>query len=308
MRKYKPSVLVGITTYGRGRIKHLRSVVESVMAQTIEPLGIIVVDNSSNPETARALSEYPKVIYVDPGENVGPAGGYHIVIKRARDIPEADYLLILDDDSMLCVNDALETYIRYFERIRAKEPSLGALTCTRGESTISLKIVGRKFVKCEPTDEPVEIHLCGNSGLFISRDVFSVVNYRKELFFGTEDFTFCVDIIAKGFKIYILKDKMIRFCVKQVPHEASHTFLGKRILIYSPWRTYYTFKNYMMLIILHAKIIPRFNIFSLKLLLMIPLYLMFGHPKQSYYALLGIIDFLRGRMGKRFEPGGYDEN
>ncbi len=290
-----PSVAVGIVTYGPKRLGYLRPVLDSVMSQTVKPCQVIVVDNGSNPEIQKFLLEYPNTKYIDPGENTGPAGGYYRIICQARQISEADFLLLLDDDSLLSSKDAIETYIREFQRIVSSvEPKLGALSCRRGESTI---IKNLKILK-----------MCGNSGLFLKREVFEKVNYRHDLFFGQEDFYFCASILKAGYRIYGIPHRLIEFLEPQLKWERKKFANIELPLPKAPaWRWYYATRNRILLYryIFGNKRVALEFCKSIARMILYPI--LWRDWRYSKFILWGLVDFLRGRMGRVVEPEGYDE-
>lgn len=305
----QPNVMIGIVTYGSRRASSLCQVIESAMAQTVEPQEIVIVDNASCPEIQETLRRYPKVKYIDPGENTGPAGGYCRIILHARANKGTDFLLLLGDDSLLSTKDAIEIYLEEFQRIKDSiEPNLGCLTCTRGELTINLKITKGRLVRCQQQSDPYGVHLCGNSGLFVNRNVFENVNYRQDLFFGIEDFYFCASIFKAGYKIYKIPHNLITF-TEPIPVKSTIRFMNKQIILCPCWKTYYGTRNYLVFYkYLFGQQSIAFILLTIKTIATAFILMITGHLRHSKYMLMGLFDFFRNKMGKTIEPEGYDEN
>ncbi len=87
-----------IVTYNRS-VK-LKKVVEALLAQTVRPDVIYVIDNASTDDTAAVVEAMtdPSVRHVRLPENIGGAGGFHEGMRIAYE-QGAQYLWISDDDA-----------------------------------------------------------------------------------------------------------------------------------------------------------------------------------------------------------------
>jgi glycosyltransferase involved in cell wall biosynthesis len=89
----KRDVSVVITFYNRER--YIDYAVQSVLAQTLKPLEIIIVNNCSSEFARRSLDRYADVCrIIDLPKNVGPAGARNAGIEAAR----GAFVALLDDD------------------------------------------------------------------------------------------------------------------------------------------------------------------------------------------------------------------
>lgn len=104
-----PRVFVVIVTYHR--LRFLRLALEAVRSQTHVPHRILVVNNGSDPETARYLEDQARngVETLHVPENVGPAGGFALGLERA-DREDATHVWLMDDD-VVCASDVLERLV-----------------------------------------------------------------------------------------------------------------------------------------------------------------------------------------------------
>jgi glycosyltransferase involved in cell wall biosynthesis len=90
-------VTVAIPTYRRDR--YLKDALESVLAQTVTDLEIVVSDNASSESTRALVDSYrdPRIVYSPLGENIGIHGN----LTRCLHLGSAPYVaVLLDDDTM----------------------------------------------------------------------------------------------------------------------------------------------------------------------------------------------------------------
>jgi glycosyltransferase involved in cell wall biosynthesis len=92
----RPLVTVAISTYNRAA-GYLREAYASALAQTYEPLEIVVVDNASTDATAELIAAAgdPRVRYVRNEKNIGANGNFNACLQHARG---TWFLLLHDDD------------------------------------------------------------------------------------------------------------------------------------------------------------------------------------------------------------------
>ncbi len=87
-----------IVTFNRSG--KLSKVIDTVMAQTVRPDVIYVIDNASTDDTGDVVAAKADdtIRYVRLPENVGGAGGFHAGMKLAYD-QGVDFMWIMDDDA-----------------------------------------------------------------------------------------------------------------------------------------------------------------------------------------------------------------
>ena len=111
-----PSVYIILLTY------QMRDVAErclfSLKKLTYPNLRIIVVDNNSNDGTEQAIkNQFPEVVTLQTGQNLGYTGGNNYGIRFAMD-NGADYALILNPDTILANPHFIEEMVDYAEMNR----------------------------------------------------------------------------------------------------------------------------------------------------------------------------------------------
>ena len=94
----KPLVTVGISTYNRAD-GYLREALASALAQTYEPLEIVISDNASTDATGELVAEMAdeRVRYVRLDANVGANGNFNHCLEMAQ----GEYFLLLHDDDRI---------------------------------------------------------------------------------------------------------------------------------------------------------------------------------------------------------------
>jgi glycosyltransferase involved in cell wall biosynthesis len=106
-----PAVTVLIPTYNRA--DYLPECIDSVLAQTIPPVQVVVVNDGSTDHTREAVASFgSKLEYVEK-PNGGKPSALNLGLPRAR----GDYVWIMDDDDA-ALPDALETHLAVLEKDR----------------------------------------------------------------------------------------------------------------------------------------------------------------------------------------------
>lgn len=102
----KAKVTVIIPTYNRAG--YIRESIDSVLAQTLKPFQLIVVDDGSDDDTGKVLDSYgDRIIKIGQRNRGKPAA-----INAALPLVEGDFIWIFDDDDVACEN-ALERHVGF---------------------------------------------------------------------------------------------------------------------------------------------------------------------------------------------------
>ncbi len=92
-------VVAVIVTWNRRALLH--ESVTAVTGQTRRPDAVVVVDNASTDGTDAELRSWqPRVDVVRLADNIGGAGGFAVGIERAVQQHDADWIWLLDDDTV----------------------------------------------------------------------------------------------------------------------------------------------------------------------------------------------------------------
>ncbi len=94
----KPLVTIAIPTYNRAE-SYLRGVIESALAQTWQPLEIIIGDNASTDATPQVIAGYddPRIRHLRHAENIGANGNFNSLLDEAA----GEWFLLLHDDDLV---------------------------------------------------------------------------------------------------------------------------------------------------------------------------------------------------------------
>ena len=289
-----------ITTFDRQDV--LRATIDAVRAQTRPPDVLVVVDNGGSARTRDVVDAYDDVEYVDPGENLGSAGGcaFGIEYLHARG---CDWMHSVDDDNAPKTADTIERMLDLAER---HPRGLGAIAATgaywdwrRGE------------VKRVPDDElhgDLEIDIIGGSNqLTVHRSVVDAIGPpEKRFFFGFYDPLYSLRIKQAGFRIWVDGDLMREYRQRTDRLGISYgPSLRPRDPMHALWRRYYVSRNYIyrMRVTFDRPDLARRE--AAKGLARSAMAWTRGPAYGWRYTSLqvrGIADGYRGRLGRRVEP------
>jgi len=104
-----PRVSVLVATYNRASL--LPESLESVLAQTVPPHQVIVINDGSTDDTRAAVKAYSgKILYLEQWPNGGKSAALNLGMQHVT----GDYVWIMDDDD-LALPDALERQLEILE-------------------------------------------------------------------------------------------------------------------------------------------------------------------------------------------------
>jgi glycosyltransferase involved in cell wall biosynthesis len=94
----KPLVTIAIPTFNRAH-SYLRGVIEAALAQTWEPLEILVGDNASTDQTPELIASFhdSRIRHLRHPENIGANGNFNRLLEEAR----GEWFLLLHDDDLV---------------------------------------------------------------------------------------------------------------------------------------------------------------------------------------------------------------
>ncbi len=99
MKKSRPHVYIGIVTYNSA--KHMRSCIPALLAQTYQPLTIIVYDNNSTDGIVQVVRKFGiTVIFLQSRKNLGYGAG-HNAILQSIEVKDTDFYMTLNPDAIL---------------------------------------------------------------------------------------------------------------------------------------------------------------------------------------------------------------
>jgi GT2 family glycosyltransferase len=231
-----------VATFDRPAI--LRATLQTILQQTRPPEYILVVDNGTDPQTqavARSFAEQ-HVGYHHLGHNGGPAGAGAYALPALVEMGY-EWIFCGDDDDPPLTPDTFERLLALTRRVRPPVGGVGAtgsLWNWRTGTRAPLREVTRDGVGYVDA-------IGGGRQLIVSRDaVLKAGPPRAELFFGQEDFEFCLRIRKAGFNMAV--DAALFGEYARLIHERRTAPPPVRGTLRPPadlWRQYYNSRNYI---------------------------------------------------------------
>jgi len=205
--------------------KILQDCLESIYNTQINySYDIIVVDNHSEDGSVELIkNKFHKVILIENNKNIGFAKANNRAIKIAK----TDYILLLNDDTIVTQNDCFNNMVRFMQ----KTPGVGVLGCKLLYPDGTLQSLGAKYTsaweifknqilfnktwkrfrKNKVKDNILKrVDWVSGACLLTSRKVFEKVGMLKEDYFMYgEDVEFCYRVHKAGWEIGVLTNESI---------------------------------------------------------------------------------------------------
>lgn len=200
-----PRISVCIPCYDQG--KYLAECVESVLAQTVKPHEIIVINDGSHDDTRYVAAQYPEIKYVEQ-VNKGLASARNAGIMNAT----GDYFYPLDADDMM-LETCLEAVGKKIEETNADVVAPSFKCFGKHNDTIILT----KDPKLEDF-KPVNFQPQNRIGYFsaIKREaLLEVGGYSPRMTFGYEDYHLWIDLLKRGKKFVTIQEPLILYRTKE---------------------------------------------------------------------------------------------
>jgi glycosyltransferase involved in cell wall biosynthesis len=204
--EFNKSVSIIIPT--RNEADTLEECLKSILAQSISPLEIIIVDGGSTDNTLEIAEKYAARI-IKEGEFASPANARNLGAENAK----GDVLLIMDADIMLeknCLGQALELF---------KDRNVIAVVPNESNSNHSyLEVIQRKWNEGSRTPINIGLRNAKISGLvfFVRKKVFEKVRFNTAYGFGEDDdFSTRVEREFNGYKILNAENCKV---ISHLPH------------------------------------------------------------------------------------------
>ena len=211
MIQKKAEIVAVVVTYNR--LELLKQNIECLRDQTMQP-DILLIDNASTDGTAEWAKAQSDILYMNPGENLGGAGGFSYGMKKAAEAGYT-YIWIMDDDC-LPKEGALEALLRADRNLQGNYGWLSSVTLwTDG------KLCPMNVQRATPYKEAVikqtsytEVEMASFVSLFLKRE--TIVQYGlpiKEFFIWTDDWEF-TRRISRQEKCYVGYDSVVVHAMK----------------------------------------------------------------------------------------------
>jgi glycosyltransferase involved in cell wall biosynthesis len=178
-----------------------------LLAQDRLPDRLIVVDNDPSAETKAAVERswaQRPLDYIAAPQNLGPAGGIELGMRRVLEFAaDEDWVVLLDDDDPPATDAALGDLERFAHATRDRDPK------TAGVGLVGARFDWRRgrparLADAELLGEAVPVDYVGGNQLptYLVGAVRKVGPFRGDLFFGFDDLEFGLRLGAAGYRLY----------------------------------------------------------------------------------------------------------
>jgi GT2 family glycosyltransferase len=243
------------------RPEELAKSLDKLLAQTRRLDLLVVIDNGSTPESAAEVERYrsagAEAIYIDAGENIGPAEGYaRGSLYHMEHGTDDDWVLTFDDDDPPYFDDALENAGRFAVEMMERDPRTAGVGISGGRFDFD-KAVIRRIGDAEIVDGPVPVDFIAEGGLPCYRigALKEVGVHRGDLFFSYEEIELGLRIHDAGYRLFAdghqwKHRKATKRERGELPPESALEHRDKAQLRIKPagWRRYYSLRNLIWLL------------------------------------------------------------
>lgn len=186
---------------------------------------VVVIDNGSTDESASLLrKQFPEIVEIETGENLGFAGGCNVGIRRAM-AEDTDYVWLLNNDTTVDAG-ALQALVNKAES-EAQTGAVGSAIYFIDEPE-RMQVWGGGYVnvwlgRSEHFLKPVsdqQVEFITGASMLVSREALTAIGMLDEGFFMYwEDADFCFRLRQAGWRLAVSGES-------KVWHKGS-SFVGK---------------------------------------------------------------------------------
>lgn len=300
----KPKVFIIILNWNGWR--DTTDCVESLKKIDYSNYEVVIVDNGSTDESPQILPQkFPEIKFIETGKNLGFAGGNNVGIKYVLE-HDADYVLLLNNDTLVD-QDFLKELVRVGEsdqKIEILGPKIYFYDTETNKKTNKIWFAGGKinkiltkgthinYGKIDKNDEiPKTIDYITGCAMLIKRKVIEKIGLMNEDYFlYYEDADWCLRARKAKFKcVLVPKAKIWHKC-------------SKSAIEGSPPYIYYHSRNGLMLAKYNGSLFVQMGAYLQSLWILAKQIIKLAIPSKRIWAravIRGIIDFYRGKIGKR---------
>lgn len=237
-------LFAAVATYNRPDVA--AGAVQALLDQTRPPDGIIVVENSAEPQFAGRFPAH-QVQVIRPGSNTGAAGGFGIGADAALE-QGATHVVFVDDDCILHpeVLARIEHHVTSDLRGAVVGP---VVVAPDGDSLVwdVYRADGRAYAgRAALPVHPVPTRDMAFHGLTVSAEALRAAGGpRKDLFFGGPDVEFSLRLAAHGYSLFYLPDAAATH--HPVPYRHFWWFGDRKVVAGTPGHRYYVLRNRLLM-------------------------------------------------------------
>lgn len=291
-----------LITYERPQA--LLNSLKKISSQTRVPAYILILDNSLTDETEKIVQPFlnEDVGYLKMGYNSGPAGAAKKGLKELLDMG-FDHLFWSDDDDPPRNSTFFEELLDGANKLEAKGVKWGMIGGKGGRLNYLTGRISSLSNRELKEGEFVEVDsIPGGHGMLINAEIVKAgIIPDESLFFGFEEFDFCLKAKSAGFRNYVVTAPWLK--VRKEKNETSDEYrwkgssFGKEENLK---REYYSTRNLLEIFSRNRLHVP-FLILLVKSLVKIPAAFRFGKSYGSKMARIqfkAIMAFFKGEFGQ----------
>lgn len=253
----KPHVTVIVLTYN----KYYDTVecLESVADLEYPCFDVVLVDNhSTDGSIAKIKTLFPEIHYLENSQNLGVAGGRNSGARYARENTPAEYLLFLDNDTVVhaktlalladCLNTHPEVVIACGKTYTAPpSTTIMSVGMTVNLYTGVITDIGSGEEDIGQYEQAGYVTACGGFGFMVRATDFEKCDGLDEDYspYGWEDVDFSLRAAKKGYRAYYVPDAVLY-------HKGCKIGRG-----YVPEYEKYKVKNYFRLLNRHTTLLQK---------------------------------------------------
>ncbi|MCK9486805.1 MAG: glycosyltransferase [Dehalococcoidia bacterium] len=237
-------LFAAVATYNRPDVAE--RAVRALLDQTRPPDGIVVVENSAEPQFEGRFPPH-QVEVIRPGRNTGAAGGFGIGAQEAL-ARGATHVVFVDDDCILHPTTLarIEHHVTRDLRGAVVGP---VVVAPDGEALVwdvyradGRAYAGRSVLPCHPLPtRDMAFH-----GLTVSAKALRTAGGpRPDLFFGGPDVEFSLRLAAHGYSLFYLPDAVATH--HAVPYHTFWWFGPRKVVAGTPGHRYYVLRNRLLM-------------------------------------------------------------
>ncbi|MBF2029326.1 MAG: glycosyltransferase family 2 protein [Oscillatoriales cyanobacterium C42_A2020_001] len=207
MSPSSPTVSVIMPCYNQGQ--YVEDAVESVLAQTYQPIEIILInDGSTDEHTIQLLQTYQKPhLSIIHTSNRGPSAARNTGIQQAR----GQYILPLDADDRIA-----PTFLEKTVPILESDPNIGIVY---SQAELFGEQSGRFDLPTYNFPEILLGNMIFNTSLYRKADWEKVGGYHENMVWGWEDYDFWLSLIELGRGVVQIPE--VLYFHREVPNSRS---------------------------------------------------------------------------------------
>ncbi|WP_214849807.1 glycosyltransferase family 2 protein [Exiguobacterium sp. s138] len=272
---------------------------------------IIIIDNNSeSKEIIKAISKDVRIKVIFNNENVGLAKAQNQGIEFLKNKPLVKKIIVFDQDSNPDLN-MVRNLNNEFEQIKKIDSNIAAVgprfIDTRSNNYFPFIQYGffrtnKIFKNKNHKTNHIKVDLLISSGTLLSIESLDKIGLMDEsLFIDCIDTEWCMRAIKKGFNLYGVFNAEMFHTIGDNLKTIKIPIIGqKNILIHSPIRKYYMYRNKIHLV-KKKHIFFKWKLQSiLKIIPSVVTYIVFvvDRKENSKYIFKGLIHGLKGKMHK----------